>query len=370
LGPSGGSEDSRIVIQQLISRERRVLIDKSIFGHYLSNGNLLLANNEGTIFIVPFDLRGLKIKGEPVAVLSGVNTATWSGAAFISVSETGNLIFLPRNIGILNVLNVVDRSGNLINKDSIPMTTLERMGHGWGRISISPSGNQIGITGRSFGSADVWLLNLNTGETERRTFNLSVDESPMWSPNGNSFVYASALTGTARQLFIEDNYRLAAYDYTSTNGTDCYAISVDSDEFISIATSGANESNAEFSPDGKWLAFQSNESGRSEIYIVSFPKLESRRQISEDGGVMPHWDRSGKFIYYICNGFMVAQPVKISHEFAREKPVNLFQTNASEFLLSPDGQKFYLVRGNNKRPNQPLHLITNWFQELKTKTGK
>ncbi len=141
LGPSGGSEDSRIVIQQLISRERKVLIDKAIFGRYLSNGNLLFANNEGTVFVVPFDLRKLKIKGEPIAVLSGVNTATWSGAAFISVSETGNLIFLPRNIGILNVLSVVDRSGKLIDKDSIPMTTLERMGHGWVDISISPSGS-------------------------------------------------------------------------------------------------------------------------------------------------------------------------------------------------------------------------------------
>jgi hypothetical protein len=395
LGPSGGSVDSRIVIQQLNSRQRRILIDKAIFGRYLFIGSLLFANNEGGISIIPFDLHKLKIKGEPQAVLSNVNTATWSGAAFISVSETGNLIFLPRSNKPLNVLDVVDRSGNLIDKDSIPMASIERMGYGWHRISISPSGKQIGITGRSFGSTDVWLLSLNTGDTERKTFNPAVDESPIYSPNGNSFAYASALTGTNRRLFIEDldssgnphlfktwprhihftswspdGKLLAAYDYTSTNGTDCYAISVDKDEYISVATSEANESDAQFSPDGRWLAYQSDESGRYEIYVVSFPSLQGKRQISEDGGRVPRWDRSGKFIYYISNGFMIAQPVEISHELARAKPVKLFQTNASEFVLSPDGQKFYLVRRNIKRPNPPLYLITNWFQELKKKTDK
>jgi Tol biopolymer transport system component len=239
------------------------------------------------------------------------------------------------------------------------------------------------------------LLNLKTGDTEKRTFSTSVDESPIWLPDGKSFMYASALTGTTRQLFIEDldssrnphlirtwprhihftswspdGKWLAAYDYTSTNGSDCYAISVDSKESKSIAGSEYNESNAQFSPDGRWVAFQSNESGRFEIYVVSFPKLESKRQISEDGGTSPFWDRNGKLFYYLSNGFMVAQPVEIRHEFTRGKPVKMFQTHASEFLVSPDGQRFYLVNRNIKRPNPPLHLITNWFEELIANSDK
>ncbi len=395
LGPSGGSLDSRIVIQQLNSGKRKVLIDKAIFGLYLFNGNLLFGNNEGNLFTLPFDLRKLKIKGEPTAVLSGVNTATWSGAAFISVSETGNLIFLSRNNGVLNVLDVVDRSGKLIERDSIPTITLERMGHGWFNINISPFGNLLACTGRSFGSIDVWLLNLDTGDPERITFDPSEDEFPVWSPDGNCIAYSSALTGTTRRLYIKDlrsagnphlirtwprhihftswspdGKWLAAYDYNSTNGTDCFTISVDSGKFISIAVSQANESGGQFSPDGRWLTYQSDESGRSEIYVVSFPNLDSKRQISIDGGKFPQWDPSGKFIYYLNSDYIIAQPVEISNEFKKGKPVGLFQANASNFDLSPDSQSFYLMRKNNNRPNQPLYLITNWFEVLKTGTSK
>jgi Tol biopolymer transport system component len=328
-------------------------------------------------------------------VLSGINTSTWSGAAFLSVSETGNLIYLPRNKGTLNVLDIVDRSGNLIDRDSIPAATLERIGHGWTQISISPSGNEIAFNGRSFGILDIWLLNLDTGDPERITFNPSEDEYPVWSPDGNAIAYTSSISGAKRRLYIQnigsagnphliriwprhihftswspDGKWLAAHDYTSTNGTDCYAISVDSGESISVATSQANESGARFSPDGRYLAYQSDESGRYEIYVISFPKLNSKRQISIDGGTVPHWDRNGKFIYYISNGFMIGQPVDLDNDIKKDKPIKLFLANASNFDISPDGQKFYLVRSNIKRQNPPLYLITNWFEELKTKTTK
>jgi Tol biopolymer transport system component len=273
--------------------------------------------------------------------------------------------------------------------------TLEEMGHGWTGISISPSGKSIAFTGKTFGSLDIWLLNVDTRDIERITFDPSEDEYPVWSPDGNAIAYTSAMTGTTRRLFIKDlrsagnphlirtwprhihfsswspdRKWLAAYDFTSTNGTDCYVISVDSGEFIPIATSQANESNGQFSPDGQWLAFQSDESGRSEIYVLSFPKLESKRQISIDGGTLPQWDRSGKYIYYLSDDYMIAQPVETTNEFKKGKPIKLFFANASNFNLSPDGQKFYLLRKNLRRPNPSLYLITNWFQELKTKPGK
>jgi Tol biopolymer transport system component len=168
----------------------------------------------------------------------------------------------------------------------------------------------------------------------------------------------------------QDKKWLASYDYTPTNGNDCYAISVDSGKYIPIATGQYNELNAQFSPDGRSLVYQSDESGRFEIYVLSFPKLENKRQISIDGGTQPRWDRSGKLIYYLNNGYLIAQTVEMSNEFKKGKPVNLFFANASNFDISPDGQKFYLLKKNLKRPNPPLYLITNWFQELKGGTDK
>lgn len=395
LGPSYGSSDSRIIVKNLESGERKVLIDKAIFGRYLFNDYILFANEEGYIFTIPFNIHKLKVKGEAEPVLSGVNTATAGGAVFLSVSETGNLVFLPRDNNPLNIIDVVDRAGKLIYHDSIPITTLERMGHGWSSMSIAPSGNSLAVTGRSYSRTDIWLLNLNTGITERITFDPAEEEYPVWSPDGNAIAYTAPMNGNTRRLFVKDlriadNPRLirtwplhlhltswssdgkwlAAYEYTSTKGTDCYAISVDSSEFIPIASGRANESNGQFSFNGKWLAFQSDETGRSEIYVVSFPRLESKRQISEEGGELPHWDRNGKFIYYISNGYMIANSVESGNEFRKGKHLKLFLANASNFEVSPDGQKFYLARKNDKRPNQPLHLITNWFGEIENKSGK
>ena len=389
IGPSGGSLDSRIVIHQLNSGEGKVLVNKALFGRYLSNGNIIYANNEGDLITIPFDLHKLKITGEPVVVLSGVNTATVGGAVYFSVSENGNLIFLPRIGNAFKVLDVVDRSGKLLVKDSIPLKTLLRMGPDWTSINISPSGNQIAFDRRATGSMDIWVLNLDTKDAERITFDPGEEETPVWSPDGNGIAYTASISGAGRQLMIQnktnagnhyllriwprhihltswspDGKWLGTSDLNSTQGNDCIVIPVDSGGSVPIAVTNAQEGGARFSPDGRWIAYTSNESGRNEIYAVSFPKLENKIQISLDGGVLPRWDRSGKFIYYLNGDFLIAHPVESKNELVRGHPVRLFQANASDFVPSPDGQKFYLVRKNIKKPNPSLSIIINWFQQL------
>jgi len=394
LGPSGGSIDSKIVIQQLDTKERKVLVNNAIFGRYLSNGNLLYANNEGNIFILPFNLRKLKITGEPKAILSGVNTSTWSGGAFLAVSQTGNLIFLPRISTPLNCIEVLDRSGKTIVEDSIPLKTLEMIGYGWSSLNISPSGNYLATTGRTHGSSDIWLLNLKTKDAEKVSFEPSEDESAVWSPDGKSIAYTSAMTGTNRKILIQnltvrgnpnlvltwprhihltdwspDGKWFAAFDFSSSNGLDLYAISVNSGEFIPISITQANESAGRFSPDCKWLTYTSDQSGSTETYIVSFPELNSKRQFLTSAETGLRWDRSGNQIYFKSGDYIYSQEVEIGDEIKKGKTVRLFQTQSGSFSVSPDGQKFYFFKTNLYRPNPPLYLITNWFQELKTKTG-
>jgi|GEM_PF-1850713 len=394
LGPSGGSIDSKIVIQRLDSKERKVLADRAIFGRYLSNGNILYANNEGNIFIIPFSLHKSKVSGEARAVLSGVNTSTWSGAAFLSVSNNGNLIYLPRLSNPLNVIEVVDRSGKMFPEDSIPLKTFEMMGHGWSDLRISPSGRFLALIGRTFGSTDIWLLNLDTKNPERITFEPSEDEYPVWSPDGKFLAYTASGTGKYKILiqdlsirgnpkyiltwprhghlsdWSDDGNWFAFYDFSSDKGYDLYIISVNSGEIIPVAITQANELNGQFSPDSRWLTYTSDQSGSTETYIVSVPKLENKRQFLSGEQTGLRWDRGGNKIYFRSGNKIIAQDVEMGNEVIKGKSEVLFQTQSGDFSVSPDGKKFYFTKANMKRPNPPLYLITNWFHELKTKTWK
>ena len=391
LGPSGGSIDSKIVIHQLNTNERKVLVNNAVYGRFLSNGNILYANNDGNIFILPFSLRKLKVSGEPKAVLSDVNTSTFSGAAFIAVSRTGNLIFLPRNSIPLNNIEVLDRFGKTITEDSIPSETLEMMGHGWSDLKISPSGEYIVTTGRTYGSTDIWLLNLKSKDAERITFEPSEDEYAVWSPDGKYIAYSSSMTGTYKILIQDLSLRgnpkhvltwprhghvtdwspdgkwFTLSDFSSENGYDIYAISINTGEVIPISATQANEQAGKFSPDGKWLTYISDQSGSNETYIVSFPKLTNKRQFLTSSETGLQWDRNGKMIYFRSSGYICAQEVEIDDEIKKGKAVRLFPAHPGIFSISPDGQKFYFCEPNLKRLNLPLYLITDWFQELETK---
>jgi tricorn protease-like protein len=123
----------------------------------------------------------------------------------------------------------------------------------------------------------------------------------------------------------------------------------------------------QFSPDGRWIAYASNESGgRLEIYVVSFPELTSKRQVSADGGTSPVWDRQGRILYYLQNGYLVAHEVRLGTEFSKGRATRLFATRAQTFDVAP-GNRFLMVEPNTAPPDNSLHPILNWFEELKAK---
>ncbi len=385
LGPSGGSLDSRVVAYFPESKERRVLAKNAIYGRYLPPGYLLYATNAGTVFALHFDPERVKTSGDAVPVLSDVGTATWGGAAFLRVSDNGTLVFLKPSERPEYVYRIVGSNGRPVD---VPFKIdTKATAYSGTRIAVSPDGLRFAFGGRSPGSGDIWIFDTRSGEAERLTFDPAEDEYPIWTPDGKSVVYSSAHAGTTRGIYIKSiesgtqpklvrtwplhlhvtsasgNW-LAAYDYNPTNGLDSWAISLDGKEATAVANSPANESGAKFSPDGRWIAYSSDESGRSEIYVVSFPGFESRRQVSTDGGVLPQWDSDGRTLYYLQGGHLIAHEVNTEGEFTKGHAQTLFATEAVQFEVIPGG-RFLLSEPNSQPADSPLYVIVNWLEELK-----
>ncbi len=384
LGPSGGSLDSRVMAYFPESKERRILAENAIYGRHLPPGYLLCATNAGTISAFRFDPKRVKTFGEAVPVLSDVATATWGGAAFFSVSDNGTIIFLRPSEWPEYIYRVVDSNGRPID---LPFKLDSKLtAYSGTRIAISPDGLRFAFGGRSPGSGDIWIFDTQSGEAERLTFDPAEDEYPIWSPDGNSVIYSSAHTSTTRRIFIKSiesgtqpklvrmwplhlhvtsssGRWLAAYDYNPTNGLDSWVISLDGKEAMAVANGPANESGAKFSPDGRWIAYASDESGRSEIYVVSFPGFESRRQVSTDGGIFPNWDRDGRTLYYLQDGYLIAHEVNTEGDFTKGHAQKLFSTEAVQFEVIPRG-RFLLSEPNSQPTETLLYIIVNWFEEL------
>ncbi len=385
LGPSGGSLDSQVIAFFPESKERRILAENAIYGCFLPPGYLLYATNTGTIYAFRFDPKRVKTFGEAVPVLSDVGTATWGGAAFLSVSDNGTLVFLKPSERPEFVYHVVDSDGRPID---VPFKLDTKVtAYSGTRIAVSPDGLRFAFGERSPGSGDIWIFDSRSGEAERLTFDPAEDEYPIWSPDGKSVIYTSAHTGTTRRILIKSiesgtqpklvrtwplhlhvtsasgNW-LAAYDYNPTNGLDSWAISQDGKEAIAVANGPANESGAKFSPDGRWIAYSSDESGRSEIYVVSFPGFESRRQVSTEGGILPQWNSDGRTLYYLENGYLIAHDVNTEGEFTKGRARTLFATEAIQFEVILGG-RFLLSEPNPQPADSPLYIIVNWLEELK-----
>lgn len=166
-----------------------------------------------------------------------------------------------------------------------------------------------------------------------------------------------------------DGQWIAAQDNPVTNPRDCWLIPVNGKDPIAVANSGAAESAPQFSPDGKWIAYSSDETGRSEIYVASFPGLQSRWQVSSDGGTAPQWDPEGHSLYYLQNGYLVAHEVNTVGTFRRGRSKQLFKTSA-DYFQAIKGGRFVMQEVNTQPPDAPIQLIVNWFPEIMAKFNK
>jgi serine/threonine-protein kinase len=382
LGPSGGAVDSRIVVEVIESGERRTLVEQGTFGRYLTSKQLLYVTNEGTAFVVGYDRGKRTVVGTPHQVLTDVYVASWGGAALLAVADNGTLAFEPGSAVAPQVVRAVDHSGRDLGA-IVPAGYLDG-------VRLAPDGRRIAANVRAPSKHDIWIFGPE-GEPERLTFDEAEDEHPVWSPDGTMIAYTSSLASQARRLHIKavaagtrprrlltwprhlhlsawsrDGRWLIGDDVSPGQGNDIWAIAADGSDSIAVAASPAAESQPDFSSDGRWVAYQSDESGRMEIMVISFPDLAVKRQISTNGGRAPRWDPLGGRLYYLEEDRLMAVAMSSTTGLRAGSSQVLFRTPARVFDVSPDGARLILVLPNPDLVAPGIHVVLNWVRDLRT----
>jgi serine/threonine-protein kinase len=397
----------QIRVLNLRTGEQKVLLEDAGFGAYApvgpgaASGQIIYGRN-GSLFAARFDKETVRA-GPPLPLLSGIEGANiYTTFGF---SDSGTLAYVPAtgqpifaDLGVGGTLAWVDRQGT---EEPLPAPARNY----WGDPRLSPDGARtaIAIIDPQQGITDIWIYELARGALTRFTSD-KVNLYPAWTPDGKRLVYASS-TSFANQENSE--LRTAAADSSSlpttlasSDGSGLLPTSLSPDGKLVIgvrdrpgtsivnpggrrifilpldpsSASGAktqvflesafDKGRPTFSPDGRWVAFQSNDTGMDEIYVVPYPGPGGKTQVSTGGGTSPRWSRSGE-LFYKNGDKMMAVKVETGAEFRPGAPRMLFE-KAGAYDVTPDGKRFLMVRPASGKPNQTteMHVVVNWFTEL------
>jgi len=389
-------ENKGVFVGLLDSKETRQILT-SEFAADFAPPNHLLFRRGSALFAQTLNLETFQPEGEAVRVADPVGSLTQLGRPGFSVSETGVLAFWPF-AGTLNgdmEFAIHDRTGKVLAS----LGTASYRG-----IDLSPDGMRVASHLHDAGGGDVWLLDLERGTRQRFTFEASQDNSsPIWSPDGSRIAYASLRAGMwglyrkpssgvgQEELLFESRAPKAPLGY-SHDGTSLLFQNVDpktnSDLWllplggdkkpVPSVQSAFSESAGQISPDGRWVAYGSNQSGRSEIYVQGLSNQAGRWQVSTGGGLEPRWRHDGKELFFrLAFGRIYAVGVETAGDGLRFGiPKVLFEypyrppTHSVPFLtyaVSADGQRFFITRppAASGGTNTPLAVVVNWTAALK-----
>lgn len=350
-------------------------------------GGQLLYLTQGNLVAQPFDAEKAAVAGNPVPLAErvGISESRWKGS--YSVSSTGLLAFSRGSFQANSELEWVEATGRKLG-------ILGEKG-GFRQPAISPDGKSVAVVLESSQSkSDVWIYELARGIRTRLTFSQGSTRTPVWSPDGKSLAYYEAgkairrkavsgfgqeetlvenTLGALPQSWSRDGRYLAYMDFGGGKGPRVAIYDFQEKKPKTLLGTNFAEAHPDFSPDGKWLAYMSNESGAPEIYVVPFPALEGKFQVSTTGGVQPRWAPDGKTIYYIAlDGKMMSAAIRTSPSFAAETAKPLFESRIRqitlgfmEFSVAPDGKKFLINTQLQQIDDEPIHLVQHWMTELK-----
>jgi Tol biopolymer transport system component len=386
-----GEGNNKLMLRKIGEKKTTVLGETDSRVQFVEPGFLLFVKNQ-TLLGLPFDGHSQSVIGEPIPLVDSVSAASY-GLADFSASIGGTLVFRGgTSEASARQLVWFDRAGMELGPIGEP-------GQNWNPW-LSPSGRHVvlQVFEPDADGSDLWILDQERGVLSRFTFHAASDATPVWSPDGSRIVFSSRRgedgrynlyvknasgAGEVEELLMIDG-RVHPGDWTrdgdylsymlrAENGSwDVWALPIDGQGVpFPVANKEFQEVRASFSPDGKWIAYQSDESGREEIYVQRFPEPGGKWQISVNGGLEPFWTAGGSEITFRDqSGTFFAVPVVLSDTVNAGIPEELFESSLfpmaarNLYQVTPDGQRFLLLSPFSREAALPTSVVLNWTAGL------
>jgi serine/threonine protein kinase len=386
-----GGSLSRIHVGDLSGSPPVSLLEADGSPVYSGSGHLLFVRN-GTLFGQEFDPATQSLRRTPVPIAEDVAVSGTLVQSAISASATGAIVYRTGAAVGRRRLIWFDRAGSELER--LPDGDLSGISNPWS----SPDGRRLAVHAMTNGNVDVWILDLPRGVYSRFTSHPAPEALPIWSPDGRHIVFTSLRGGTADLhmktadgsgtdeplVTLPGNERPSDWSRDgrmllfktsdpSHGSSDIWALPLDDPKkaFV-VVGSPADERDAQFSPDARWIAFQSDESGRPEIYVQRFPGPGGKERISNAGGTQVRWRADGKELFYVdTENALTAVPITLpSGQGAPDigTPARLFSARLvqaglavarQQYVVSPDGAKF-LANTIEEPPTGHITLLLNW----------
>jgi len=389
------SSNSGIVMHSLATSERRDVIPGGTFPRYAASEHLIYAQ-EGNLMAAPFDLQRLQVTGAAVPVIEGVLSLPTNGATQYGVSSSGALVYIPGRPTGARSLVWVSRNGTAQILPAPPRN--------YQNPRVSPDGRRVAVS-ITEQDTQTWLYDFARDTLTRLTFGGILNKLPAWTPDGKRIAFTSDREGPenifwqladgsgglerlttsdrdqAPRSFSPNGQLLAFVERDPNTGFDIWVLRLSDPSAGSGQSRKAQpflktpftESAPNFSPDGHWLAYVSDESGRKEIYVQPYPGPGGKYQIPTDDGSEPVWNPNGRELFYRSGDKMMAVDVVMQPSFSVGKPRMLFQGAYLRafgaqpmYDVSPDGQRFLMIRPSEQTISlTQIVVVQNWFEELK-----
>jgi eukaryotic-like serine/threonine-protein kinase len=386
---TGQLENNAIFLGSLDSQERRLLVSTSANAAYAEPGYLLYLRDNKTLVAQPLDLRRFVLTGEPHTLSDEVLYFPTVDRAVFSVSGGEVLVTQTGKGASVSQLTWFDRSGK-------PAGTVGMPGS-FKNLRLSPDGRRVVVdqTDQDGRNVDIWILEPARGATTRLTFDPSVHQTPVWSPDGRQILF-TANRNLSMQFYLKNadgsgaETEVAGFDSLSQanvwdwsrdgkyvlvrRGNELWYLTWPEHVAKPLLQTKWTVRNAQLSPDSRWLAYASNETGSMEVYVSPFLNGNGKWQVSNGGGQEPRWRQDGKELFYVAaDGKMMAAAVTAGASFEAGSPAALFQTHPRQpisaqdvfsYDVSADGQRFLILTKVDEANAAPLSITLNWASEM------